>query len=67
MLKLKTVGVIIVVAGFYFLWNYLNWFFFGKPEIWSGGWYAWFLGHNLDLWLMVAPLVGLPLLFERKA
>ena len=66
-LKLKTVGVIIVVAGFYFLWNYLNWFLFGTPEIWSGGWYAWFLGHNLDLWMMIAPLVGLPLLFERKA
>ena len=63
-LKLKTVGVIIVIAGFYFLWNYLNWIFFGTPEIWSGGWYAWFLGHNLDLWALSLPLLGLPLLFE---
>jgi len=67
MLKLRTIGVIIVVAGFYFLWNYLNWFFFGKLEIWSGGWYAWFLGHNLDLWALSLPLLGLPLLFKRHS
>jgi len=67
MLKLRTIGVIIVVAGFYFLWNYLNWFFFGKLEIWSGGWYTWFLGHNLDLWALSLPLLGLPLLFKRRS
>jgi len=65
-LKLKTVGLIIVIAGFYFLWNYLNWIFFGTPEIWSGGWYAWFLGHNLDLWALSLPLLGLPLLFNNE-
>jgi len=67
MLKLKTVGAIIVIAGFYFLWNYLNWFFFGTLEIWSGGWYAWFLGHNLDLWALSLPLLGLPLLFKKRS
>jgi len=65
-LKLKTLGAIIVALGLYFLWNYLSWIFFGIPELWSS-WYAWLLGHNMDLWLMTAPLVGLPLLFERKA
>ena len=30
--------------------------------VWST-WYAWFLGHNLDLWFLSLPLVGLPLIF----
>jgi len=62
-LKLRTLGAIIVALGLYFLWNYLTWIFFGG---WSD-WYAWFLGHNLDLWLLSLPLVGLPLLFKRQA
>ena len=66
MLKLKTVGLILVIAGFYFLWNYLNWIYFGKLEIWDGGWYAWFLGHNLDLWALSLPLLGIPLLFKEQ-
>jgi hypothetical protein len=64
-LKLKTVGAISIALGLFFLWNYLTWIFFGRNEIWST-WYAWFLGHNMDLWLVSIPLVGLPLLFERK-
>jgi hypothetical protein len=65
-LKLGTVGVIITALGIYFLWNYLTWIFFGGNYLWSD-WYAWFLGHNLDLWLLSTPLVGMPLLFEQKA
>ena len=61
-LKLKTVGAIILAFGMYFLWNYLTWIFFGGNYIWSD-WYAWFLGHNLDLWMLSLPLLGLPLLF----
>jgi hypothetical protein len=57
----RPVGAIIVALGLYFLWNYLTWIFFGG---WSD-WYAWFLGHNLDLWMLSLPLVGLPLLFKR--
>jgi hypothetical protein len=64
--KLRIAGAIITALGLYFLWNYLTWIFFGKPELWSI-WYAWFLGHNLDLWIMATPLVGLPLLFKRRA
>jgi hypothetical protein len=60
-LKLRTIGAIIVALGLYFLWNYLTWIFFGG---WND-WYAWFLGHNLDLWMLVLPLVGLPLLFKH--
>jgi hypothetical protein len=64
-LNLRTVGLIIIVLGLYFLWNYLTWIFFGGDYLWSDLWYAWFLGHNLDLWLLSLPLVGLPLLFKR--
>ena len=63
-LNLKVVGVIIVALGLYFLWNYLSWVLFNTP--WSD-WFAWFLGHNLDLWLLSIPLVGLPLLFKQEA
>ncbi|HEX9262164.1 MAG TPA: hypothetical protein VF893_06510 [Candidatus Bathyarchaeia archaeon] len=64
-LKLKTVGAIIMALGLFFLWNYLTWIFFATDASWSD-WYAWFLGHNMDLWMLSLPLVGLPLLFERK-
>ena len=62
-LNLRPIGAIITALGLYFLWNYLTWIFFGG---WSD-WYAWFLGHNLDLWMLSLPLVGLPLLFKRHS
>jgi hypothetical protein len=65
-LKLRTTGAIILALGMYFLWNYLTWIFFGGNHVWSD-WYAWFLGHNLDLWILSLPLLGLPLLFKRQA
>jgi len=65
-LKLKTIGAIILALGMYFLWNYLTWIFFGGNYIWSD-WYAWFLGHNLDLWMLSLPLLGLPLLFTNNS
>ncbi len=61
-LKIRTVGAITLSLGMYFLWNYLTWIFF---DGWSD-WYAWFLGHNLDLWILALPLVGLPLLFYSQ-
>ena len=64
-LKLRTIGIIIVALGLCYFWNYLTWIYFGRPEVWSA-WYAWFLGHNMDLWILSIPLVGLPLLFERR-
>jgi hypothetical protein len=65
-LNLRTMGALITALGLYFLWNYLTWIFFGGDHLWSD-WYAWFLGHNLDLWMLSLPLVGLPLLFKRQA
>jgi hypothetical protein len=64
-LNLKIAGVMITVLGLYFLWEYLSWIFFGGNYLWSD-WYAWFLGHNLDLWLLSLPMLGLPLLFTNK-
>jgi thiamine transporter ThiT len=61
-LNLKIVGVIILAFGLYFLWNYLTWIYFGG---WSN-WYAWFMGHNEDLWILSLPMLGLPLLFSDK-
>jgi len=62
-LKMRTAGAIILSLGMYFLWNYLTWILFNPP--WSD-WYAWFLGHNLDLWLLSLPLLGLPLIFIKR-
>lgn len=64
-LNLRPVGVIIVGLGVWYLWNYLTWIFFGGNHVWSA-WYAWLLGHNMDLWMLSLPLVGLPLLFKKK-
>jgi hypothetical protein len=63
-LNLRAIGAIVTTLGMYFLWNYLTWIYFGGDAVWST-WYAWFLGHNLDLWMLALPLVGLPLLFEN--
>ncbi|XHH10238.1 MAG: hypothetical protein ACFCUE_06295 [Candidatus Bathyarchaeia archaeon] len=61
-LNLKPVGVIITGLGVWYLWNYLTYIFFGGVYIWSY-WWAWLLGHNMDLWMLALPLAGLPLLF----
>jgi hypothetical protein len=65
---LKRSGVAITAFGLFFLWNYLTWIFFGSNHLWNSDqvWYAWFLGHNLDLWMLSLPLLGLPLLFTYK-
>lgn len=62
-LNLRTIGAIILSLGMYFLWNYLTWIWFNYP--WSEQWDAWFLGHNMDLWMLSLPLLGLPLLFTN--
>jgi hypothetical protein len=61
-LNLKPIGVIVTGLGVWYLWNYLTWIFFGGDYMWSD-WYAWLLGHNMDLWMLSLPLAGLPLLF----
>ncbi len=65
-LNLRAAGTLITLLGLWFLWNYLTWIIFGQNALWSA-WFAWFLGHNLDLWLLTLPLVGLPLMYSQKS
>lgn len=64
-LNMRKIGVLITGVGVYFLVNYMLWLFLGTAAKWST-WYAWFLGHNVELWMMSLPLVGIPLIFKNK-
>lgn len=64
-LNYRVSGAIISLVGLWFLWNYLTWIFLGRNELWSV-WYAWFLGHNLDLWFLTLPLIGVPLMYSKR-
>jgi hypothetical protein len=63
-LNLRKAGAIISALGLYFVVIYAMWLFLGTDSKWST-WYAWFLGHNMDLWAMALILVGVPLLFQE--
>ena len=65
-LNIHTAGVLVTLVGLYFAVNYIMWIFLGSVGGW-GTWYAWMMGHNLDLWAMSLPIVGLPLLFYKKS
>jgi hypothetical protein len=64
-INLRTVGLIITAFGLYFDIVYVMFLSLGAVGGW-GMWYAWFTGHNLDLWLMALPFAGLPFLFQKK-
>jgi hypothetical protein len=64
-LGLKGVGGILTALGLYFNTIYMLYIFFGATGGWSE-WYAWFFNHNMDLWLVSLPLIGLPLLFTKE-
>jgi hypothetical protein len=59
------IGALTTLAGLYFAGIYLLWIIAGSVGGWSP-WYAWFLGHNVDIWVMILPAVGLPLLLFSK-
>jgi len=61
-LDFNKIGSVITLIGLYFAGVYLLWIIAGSVGGWSP-WYAWFLGHNVDIWVMTLPAVGLPLLF----
>ena len=63
-INLRTVGFIITMFGLYFDIVYVMFLSLGAVGGW-GMWYAWFTGHNLDLWLMALPFAGLPFLFQK--
>ena len=64
-LNLKKAGAIVTALGLYFDVSLLSWLLFGSP---SGGSisYTFFVFHNMDLWLLSLPLVGLPLILYEK-
>src|SRR5665647_1887567 len=62
-LNFRAIGGIVLALGMYFLWNYLSWVILAGDK-WNN-WYAWFLGHNMDLWMLSLPLVALPLIFYK--
>lgn len=64
-LNFRKVGAITTLLGLYFLLNYVSWLFLGTDAKWST-WYAWLLGHNMDLWLLSLPVVGIPLMFTDR-
>jgi hypothetical protein len=64
-INLRKVGLIITFLGLYFLIIYVMWLLLGSVGGWSD-WYSWFLGHNVELWMMAIPLVGVPLLFKKS-
>ena len=64
-LNLRTVGIIITTFGLYFDVIFVMYLFLGAVGGW-GSWYAWFFGHNMDLWLLALPMAGMPFLFQRK-
>jgi hypothetical protein len=64
-INIHTVGVIVTLVGLYFAVHYVMWILLGSVGGW-GTWYAWMMGHNLDLWAMSLPIVGVPLLFYRR-
>ncbi|MCW4053798.1 MAG: hypothetical protein NWE84_02605 [Candidatus Bathyarchaeota archaeon] len=64
-LDLKRVGSIITVFGLYFDLIFLLWILFG----YVGGynlWHTFFVHHNVDLWCLTLPLVGLPFIFQAR-
>jgi len=64
-IDVKRAGAIIVFFGLYFVVIFELWIFLGSVGGWSS-WYAWFLGHDADLWIMALPLAGIPLLLSSS-
>jgi hypothetical protein len=63
-LDINRIGFIFTFFGLYFVGTYFLWLIFGSVGGWSI-WYAWFLNHNIDLWLLTAPTLGLPLIYYK--
>jgi hypothetical protein len=61
-LDFTKIGAVVVLFGLFYAGIYVLWILAGSVGGWSS-WYAWFLGHDVDLWIMTLPLVGLPLMF----
>jgi hypothetical protein len=65
-LSFPKIGAVVTLLGLYYGGIYLMWILVGSVGGWSP-WYMGFLGHNVNLWLMTLPLVGVPLIFYGLA
>ncbi|MEM2911475.1 MAG: hypothetical protein QW146_03105 [Candidatus Bathyarchaeia archaeon] len=61
----KRIGIIITAFGLYFDVIFLLWLLFGSPSGWTL-WHTFFIYHNMDLWALTLPLVGIPLIFSKN-
>lgn len=64
-LNLRKAGVILTALGLYFDLIALLWLVLGDPGILTV-WPIFSVLHNVDLWMVTLPLVGLPLIFSEK-
>jgi hypothetical protein len=60
----QKIGYIMTFFGLYFVATYFLWLMFGNVGGWSI-WHAWFLNHNVDLWMLTFPILGLALILHR--
>jgi hypothetical protein len=60
----QQIGYIMTFFGLYFVGTYFLWLMFGNVGGWSI-WHAWFLNHNVDLWMLTFPILGLALILYR--
>lgn len=58
------IGYIVTLLGLYFVFTYFLYPIFGFVGGWSN-WHAWFFNHNVDLWLITAPILGLALILHK--
>jgi hypothetical protein len=63
-LNLRRAGIVLTALGLFFGLDYLILVFSGVQTGYV--WHIFFLYHNVDLWMVSLPLVGLPLLFSKK-
>jgi hypothetical protein len=65
-LNAHRIGFVLTLLGLYFivasfLLYALPWYV-GEKSIWS----SFFIGHNVDLWMLALPIIGIPLMFSEN-
>ena len=64
MLSIRKIGLVLTLVGVYFMLSLF--LMYAMPESVVGGksiWNQFFAGHNVDLWMLALPIVGIPLMF----
>jgi hypothetical protein len=64
-INFRKVGLALTLTGLYFMLSFF--LLYALPESLVGGksiWSQFFSGHNVDLWMLALPIVGIPLMFS---